>query len=70
VYGSRKTLKAARRAGLDVGRDRVARLMRSEGLVGAVAARSRSRPARTAKRPGPPTSSTASSAWSPRTGYG
>jgi putative transposase len=36
VYGARKTWKAARRAGIDVGRDRVARLMRAEGLVGAV----------------------------------
>jgi putative transposase len=36
VYGARKTWKAMRRAGVDVGRDRVARLMRREGLVGAV----------------------------------
>jgi len=28
VYGARKLWKAARRAGLDVGRDQVARLMR------------------------------------------
>ena len=31
VYGRRKLTKAARRAGLDVGRDQVARLMRADG---------------------------------------
>jgi len=36
VYGARKTWKAMRRAGITVGRDRVGRLMRREGLVGAV----------------------------------
>jgi putative transposase len=36
VYGVHKMWKALRRAGVDVGRDRVARLMRSAGLVGAV----------------------------------
>jgi putative transposase len=36
VYGARKMWKAMRRAGIDVGRDRVARLMRAEGLRGAV----------------------------------
>lgn len=36
VYGAHKLWKAARRDGLEVGRDRVARLMRKEGLVGAV----------------------------------
>ena len=35
VYGRRKLTKAAHRAGLDVGRDRVARLMRREGIRGA-----------------------------------
>jgi putative transposase len=35
VYGARKLHKAARRAGLDVGRDRVARLMRAAGIEGA-----------------------------------
>lgn len=34
VYGARKLWKAARRAGLDVGRDQVARLMRAEGIEG------------------------------------
>ncbi|QIP43756.1 transposase IS401 (plasmid) [Rhodococcus erythropolis] len=34
VYGIRKLWKAARRAGLDVGRDQVARLMRAEGIEG------------------------------------
>lgn len=35
VYGARKLWKAARRAGWDVGRDQVARLMRAEGIEGA-----------------------------------
>ena len=35
VYGRRKLTKAAHRAGLDVGRDQVARLMASEGIRGA-----------------------------------
>jgi putative transposase len=34
AYGARKTWKELRRRGLDVGRDRVARLMRREGLAG------------------------------------
>lgn len=34
VYGARKLWKAARRAGYDVGRDQVARLMRAEGIEG------------------------------------
>ena len=34
VYGARKLWKAARRAGLDVGRDQVARLMRAAGIEG------------------------------------
>ena len=34
VYGARKIWKAARRAGHDVGRDQVARLMRVEGIEG------------------------------------
>jgi len=34
VYGARKLWKAARRAGLDVGRDQVARLMRQAGIQG------------------------------------
>jgi putative transposase len=36
VYGARKMWKAARRAGIDVGRDRVGRLMRAQGMFGAV----------------------------------
>lgn len=36
VYGARKLWKAARRAEHDVGRDQVARLMRSQGIEGAV----------------------------------
>jgi putative transposase len=41
VYGRRKLHKAARRAGIDVGRDRVARLMRTLGIRGATRARRR-----------------------------
>jgi putative transposase len=35
VYGARKLWKAARRAGLQVGRDQVTRLMRTAGIQGA-----------------------------------
>ena len=41
VYGRRKLSKAARKAGLDAGRDQVARLMRAEGLRGASRAKKR-----------------------------
>ena len=41
VYGRRKLWKAARRAGMDVGRDQVARLMATEGLRGASRAKKR-----------------------------
>jgi putative transposase len=41
VYGRRKLTKAARKAGLRVGRDQVARLMRAEGLRGASRAKRR-----------------------------
>lgn len=41
VYGRRKLTKAARRAGLEVGRDQVARLMRAAGIRGASRARKR-----------------------------
>ena len=34
VYGARKIWKAARRAGHDIGRDQVARLMRAAGIEG------------------------------------
>ena len=36
VYGVRKLWHAARRAGLDVGRDQVGRLMRVAGITGVV----------------------------------
>ena len=39
VYGARKLWKAARRAGLDVGRDQVARLMRIAGIRGVIRGR-------------------------------
>ncbi len=41
VYGRRKLWKAAQRAGLDIGRDQVARLMAAQGLVGASRAKKR-----------------------------
>ncbi len=41
VYGRRKLWKAARRAGIDAGRDQVARLMAAEGLRGASRAKKR-----------------------------
>jgi putative transposase len=41
VYGRRKLTRAAQKAGLEVGRDQVARLMRAEGLRGASRARKR-----------------------------
>ncbi len=41
VYGRRKLAKAARRAGLDIGRDQVARLMRDLGIRGATRAKHR-----------------------------
>lgn len=43
VYGARKLWRAARRAGLDVGRDQVARLMAIGGITGAVRGRHRTR---------------------------
>jgi transposase InsO family protein len=39
VYGARKLYRAARHAGLDVGRDQVARLMRIAGICGVVRGR-------------------------------
>jgi putative transposase len=35
VYGRRKLARAVRKAGLDVGRDQVARLMHNNGIRGA-----------------------------------
>lgn len=49
VYGARKLWKAARRAGHDVGRDQVARLMRSAGIQGA----RRGKRVRTTTKPDP-----------------
>src|SRR5206468_2023107 len=46
VYGSRKLWKAARRAGIDIGRDQSARLMRQAGIRGAL----RSKRVRTTRR--------------------
>ena len=41
VYGRRKLWKAARREGIDAGRDQVARLMAARGLRGATRAKKR-----------------------------
>jgi putative transposase len=41
VYGRRKLTAAARKAGLDIGRDQVSRLMRAEGIRGASRAKKR-----------------------------
>ena len=41
VYGRRKLTKVAKRQGLDVGRDQVARLMKREGIRGASRAKKR-----------------------------
>ena len=41
VYGRRKLTKAAGKAGLDVGRDQIARLMRTAGIRGATRAKKR-----------------------------
>ena len=41
VYGRRKLTRAAHRAGIDIGRDQVARLMRANGLRGASRAKKR-----------------------------
>ena len=46
VYGSRKLWKAARRAGIDIGRDQTVRLMRAAGIHGAT----RSKRVRTTRR--------------------
>jgi len=46
VYGSRKLWKAARRAGIDIGRDQTRRLMRQAGIQGAL----RSKRVRTTRR--------------------
>jgi putative transposase len=46
AYGYRRVWKALGRAGIDAGRDQIARLMRSEGLVGA---KRRGKPWRTTK---------------------
>jgi transposase InsO family protein len=46
VYGSRKLWKAARRAGIEIGRDQTARLMRKAGIQGA----RRSKRVRTTRR--------------------
>ena len=46
VYGSRKLWKAARRSGIEIGRDQIARLMRQAGIQGVL----RSKRVRTTRR--------------------
>jgi putative transposase len=56
VYGARKLWHAARRAGHDLGRDQVARLMRLAGIAGTVRGRHRTvtcSATRPAAAPGP-----------------
>jgi putative transposase len=54
VYGADKVWKAARRAGHDIGRDQVARLMRQFGIAGVSGCGRRSSPpGRTRTRSGP-----------------
>ena len=58
VYGAHKLWKAARRAGHDIGRDQVARLMRAAGIEGVSRRRRRCAP------PGPMTRTPATRTWS------
>ena len=70
VYGARKMWKAMRRAGEDVGRDQVARLMRKMVCVGSVGAGRCSPHTRTRPRRGHPIWSTASSSLTVQTRSG
>ena len=49
-YGARKLWKTARRAGMDVGRDQTARLMRRAGICGWCGPSGLARPARADRR--------------------
>ena len=70
VYGVRKLWKTARRAGHDVGRDQVARLMRAAGIKGSAAANGSAPPKPTPQRPGTRIWSTADSPRARRTSSG
>jgi len=70
VYGTRKMWKAMRRAGHDVGRDQVARLMRNEGLYGLEGPRRCARPRVRTRLLVHPTSSNATSRRAHRTSSG
>jgi putative transposase len=59
VYGARKLWKSSRRAGIDVGRDQTARLMRRAGICGALRSKRAARRAKTRRPAGTPTSSSA-----------
>lgn len=61
VYGARKLWKTARRAGHDVGRDQVARLMRAAGICGRGAASACGPPKQIRRRRGIPIWSNGSS---------
>ncbi len=60
VYGARKPWHAARRAGIEIGRDQVARLMKVAGITGAVRGRHRTGPDH-----GPGRQGAAATVWSP-----
>ena len=62
VYGSRKLWKAARRSGIEIGRDQIARLMRQAGIQGVLRSKRVRTTAGTAAPLGTPISSNASSA--------
>ena len=54
VYGAHKLWKAARRAGIDIGRDQVARLMRLAGIEGIRRRRAHHAPRQRCGSPGGP----------------
>jgi putative transposase len=70
VYGSRKLWKAARRAGIDIGRDQTARLMRRAAIQGAKRSNGSAQPDATRAPDATPTSSDASSPPANRIGCG
>jgi putative transposase len=70
VYGARKMQAALRRAGIDIGRDQTARLMRELGLAGCAAAGSSAPRWVMTPRPGRPIWSTVTSTPTGRTSCG
>lgn len=53
VYGRRKMAVAVRKAGIDIGRDQVARLMKAEGISGQSSEEAFHHPRRSGRDPGP-----------------